>query len=185
MYYIASNYCLYFIVDIDHEKNVAIVYYMDKTKQHTKQKLSFEKFDPLWNSINVEDQEVLKDMFIPAQLSKQEFPFTKCYISEQSNFWSNRILLKCKNGEYISIDSCLCTFRMNKYERVKKFISTLGMNDSVFPWIVTNKQIYLTNYEPVTVSLQHIADPYQPGVEPKKVKCTILIEPPHTVDQWW
>lgn len=186
MYYISSNYCLSFIVRIDHDRRVAVVYYMDEDNKETvADKLSFEEFDPSWNMIRVEDQEVLMDMFIPAQLSKREFRFRKCFISEQSNFWSNRILLKCANGQYISIDECLCTFRMEKYERVKRFISILGMNDSVFAKIVTNKQIYCTKYEPFTVSLEHSQDPYKPGIKTNNVQCVKLIEPPDAIDQWW
>jgi len=200
MYYISSNYCLYFIVDIRYNQKktfvpksdsiqkagIAIIYYMDEANKNVnKDKISFEEFDPLWNTYSPEDREVLEEKFIPSQLSKKVIAFQKCFISEKSNFWSTRILLKLSDGSYVSISQCLSSFKMKAYERMKQFISTLGMNDSVFPYVITNKNIYCLDYTPYTIDTIYTTDPYAEHHKQIKVEHKIIINPPHTIDQWW
>ncbi len=189
MYYIASNYHLYFIVDIDTRKKVVKVYSMPFEKQESFQDMTYEEFDPLWSTYTQEDQEILQGKFIPSQLLKMEIPYSQYWISHNPqkalNFWCNRILLKQSKGNSISISKGCVSFRMQKYERVRDFISFMGSNESVFPYVITNKQVYCVDYVPYTVDKKYSQDPYNPNIPIHEITHQILIDPPDVTDVWW
>ena len=202
MYYIASNYHLYFIVDIDEKSNIAKVYSMPLEKPKTSSpELSFAEFDPSWHTYSKEDQDILQDKFIPSQLLQSVFHFSQCWISHTTDSWiqkvfgkssspvpdylCDRILLKQSQGNYISISKGCVSFYMEKYERVQDFISYMGMNESVFPYVITNKQIYCLDYVPYTVDKKYSQDPYNPNIPIHEVTHQILIDPPDVTDIWW
>jgi hypothetical protein len=196
LHYITSNYHLYFIVDVDEKKRIAIVYYMPEEKREVNTKLSYEEFDSNWNRYTEDDRGELEQMFIPEQLLSMKFTFTKSFISRTSimengepsgpALWCTRILLKQKKGnQYIMISKCCASFTMIKYERIQGFISHLGMHDSVFPYVMTNKQIYCVDYIPYTIDKKYISDPYDPKLPTRPVQHKILIEPPDVTQVWW
>lgn len=55
----------------------------------------------------------------------------------------NSLLLQIKQNEYIWIGWKIVKFKLNQNEKIEDYVSPIGNSDVPYPYIVTNKNVYL------------------------------------------